>query len=157
MFECNPDIEITLWDAWWHWWRGAEVKECSFWLDQTILFWARLGKLLQFAGGLVVVLDLLGSQLAPKAANFFSKYGLVRGAMAGLAAATIMFATGFKPFDGGPMVLFWWGLFVALPMIAAAELVAFAIRRGTDNPHHPVRWVAFGIAAIGFQFDLLGS
>ncbi|MER7079564.1 hypothetical protein [Saccharopolyspora kobensis] len=41
------------------WWSGEEIKKCIL-LGWKIVFWARIGKWLQFAAGLVVVLDLLG-------------------------------------------------------------------------------------------------
>lgn len=50
-----------LWDAWTHWWSGEQVGGLPL-FGTTVLFWGRLGKVLQFAAGLVVVLDLAGAR-----------------------------------------------------------------------------------------------
>ena len=47
-------------DAWSHWWDGAQVGALPL-FGKNVLFWGRLGKLLQFAAGLVVVLDIVGT------------------------------------------------------------------------------------------------
>lgn len=49
-----------LWDAWARWWAGEQVGGLPL-FGTTVLFWGRLGKVLQFAAGLVVVLDLVGT------------------------------------------------------------------------------------------------
>ncbi|MGS2618610.1 Sec-independent protein translocase subunit TatA/TatB [Micromonospora sp. LZ34] len=47
--------------AWTVWWDGRSASQQPLW-GHTVLWWARVGKLLQFAAGLVVVLDLLGPE-----------------------------------------------------------------------------------------------
>lgn len=49
-----------LWDAWVRWWEGQQVGALPL-FGVDVLFWGRLGKLLEFAAGLVVVLDLVGA------------------------------------------------------------------------------------------------
>ncbi|MBF9131908.1 hypothetical protein I0C86_23515 [Plantactinospora sp. S1510] len=49
------------WQAWNEWAGGASVSSMPLW-GLTVIWWARIGKLLQFAAGLTVVLDLIGPQ-----------------------------------------------------------------------------------------------
>ena len=51
---------VSYWEAWSLWWSGHKVDGFQMW-GLPLLWWGRIGKLLQFAGGLVVVLDLIGS------------------------------------------------------------------------------------------------
>lgn len=48
-----------LWDLWVRWWSGEKVDGAHLW-GLPVLAWARIGKGLQFAAGLTVVLDLVG-------------------------------------------------------------------------------------------------
>ncbi|GHF17890.1 hypothetical protein GCM10017786_59490 [Amycolatopsis deserti] len=57
---------IGYWDAWTVWWHGRSVASFELW-SWPILAWGRLGKGLQFAGGLIVVLDLIGAERLRKA------------------------------------------------------------------------------------------
>ncbi len=51
---------ISWWDAWALWFSGREVPGETYMGSFTILAWGRLGKLLSFAGGMTIVLDLIG-------------------------------------------------------------------------------------------------
>lgn len=51
---------VGYWEAWACWWSGVPLEDAVLW-NLPMLWWARIGKLLQFAGGIVVVLDLLAS------------------------------------------------------------------------------------------------
>lgn len=48
-------------EAWGLWWTGADLRDSSLW-GLSMVFWARFGKVLQFLGGAVAVLDLLGPE-----------------------------------------------------------------------------------------------
>lgn len=52
---------VGYWEAWSLWWSGAKVDGLLMW-GVPVLWWGRIGKLAQFAGGLVVIIDLLGSK-----------------------------------------------------------------------------------------------
>ncbi|SED59742.1 hypothetical protein SAMN04489727_8519 [Amycolatopsis tolypomycina] len=49
------------WDLWMRWWAGEKVDGAQLW-GLPMLVWGRIGKGLQFAGGLTVVLDLVGPE-----------------------------------------------------------------------------------------------
>ncbi|MCX2953141.1 hypothetical protein [Lentzea sp. NEAU-D7] len=51
---------LSYWEAWGRWWAGDSLAGTTMW-GQQMLFWGRTGKLVQFAGGLVAVLDIVGS------------------------------------------------------------------------------------------------
>ncbi|WP_243789891.1 hypothetical protein [Saccharopolyspora gloriosae] len=53
-------VEVGYWEAWSLWWSGVKLEDFAMW-GLPFLWWARIGKLLQFAGGAVVVLDLVGT------------------------------------------------------------------------------------------------
>lgn len=55
-----PMDGIDYFDAWHQWFDGKEVKLFDMW-GMSILWWARLGKVLQFMAGLTVILDLIGA------------------------------------------------------------------------------------------------
>lgn len=48
-------------DAWMAWWGGKTLIGTTLW-GIPILWWGRIGKLMQFLGGLTVVLDLIGPE-----------------------------------------------------------------------------------------------
>ncbi|QTR05357.1 hypothetical protein J7S33_12395, partial [Saccharothrix algeriensis] len=54
-------MDVELLEAWARWLDGQRVDGLRLW-GRPILHWGRLGKLLQFAAGLVVVLDLVGAR-----------------------------------------------------------------------------------------------
>src|SRR5262245_14209686 len=48
-----------LWDVWSVWWSGRSAGGMPLW-GMTVLWWGRVGKLMQFSAGLTVILDLVG-------------------------------------------------------------------------------------------------
>lgn len=59
---------IGYWEAWSHWWSmDRSLGGMEMW-GVPIPWWGRIGKLLQFSGGLVVVVDLIGSDRLNRAA-----------------------------------------------------------------------------------------
>lgn len=52
---------VGYWEAWSLWWSGAKLEDFAMW-GLAMVWWARIGKLLQFAGGAAVVLDLVGPE-----------------------------------------------------------------------------------------------
>lgn len=50
-----------LWDLWSRWIAGQRLDETQLW-GWSIITWGRIGKLLQFAAGLAVILDLIGPE-----------------------------------------------------------------------------------------------
>jgi hypothetical protein len=50
-----------LWDLWSRWLSGRGASGASLW-GAPVLWWGRWGKLLEFAAGLAVVLDLIGPE-----------------------------------------------------------------------------------------------
>jgi uncharacterized integral membrane protein len=60
---------IGYWEAWSHWWSmDRSLGGMKMW-GVPIPWWGRIGKLLQFCGGLVVVVDLIGSDRLNRAAT----------------------------------------------------------------------------------------
>ncbi|MFC7616749.1 hypothetical protein ACFQV2_28130 [Actinokineospora soli] len=54
-----PRVDGGLLDAWAQWWAGKDTKDLTL-AGVRLLWWGRGGKLLQFAGGLTVAIDLIG-------------------------------------------------------------------------------------------------
>jgi hypothetical protein len=49
------------WGLWLKWWDGEQLTGAYLW-GHPLVMWARLGKMLQFAAGLTVLLDLIGPE-----------------------------------------------------------------------------------------------
>jgi hypothetical protein len=69
---------VRFWEVWQLWAAGKPTQHLVLW-GQTILWWGRTGKVCQFVAGLVVVLDILGSERAGRATST----AVARGAPAG--------------------------------------------------------------------------
>jgi hypothetical protein len=54
-------MEVDIWEAWSRWLAGELLGDAKLW-GVPIQWWGRIGKLAQFAAGLVVVLDLIGPE-----------------------------------------------------------------------------------------------
>lgn len=76
---------VDYFDAWARWFDGNEVKNLTMGGIQ-ILWWARIGKLMQFAAGLVIVLDLIGPERLAAAARKLGGYewGVAKAKIGGL-------------------------------------------------------------------------
>jgi hypothetical protein len=91
--------QVSWWQAWELWWSGTPLQGYVLW-GLPILWWGRIGKLAQFAGGLVAIIDIVGLQrltawaewlrsrpLAPRRESFLSAgrigpiYGEVFGSL----------------------------------------------------------------------------
>ena len=59
---------VGYWEAWSLWLSGAKLEDFAMW-GVPMLWWARIGKLLQYSGGIVVVLDLIGPKRLRKAGS----------------------------------------------------------------------------------------
>ncbi|HEX4813079.1 MAG TPA: hypothetical protein VFV66_10055 [Nonomuraea sp.] len=52
-------VVVPAWELWGLWFRGRPVDDLTLYGDVPVLVWGRIGKVLQFAAGLAVVIDLL--------------------------------------------------------------------------------------------------
>ncbi len=52
---------MSLWDAWREWAAGRSTLDLEVW-GLEVVWWGRLGKILQFVGALTVVLDIIGPE-----------------------------------------------------------------------------------------------
>ncbi len=52
---------MSLWDAWREWAAGNDTLDLVLW-GLEIRWWGRIGKMLQFAGALTVILDIVGPE-----------------------------------------------------------------------------------------------
>lgn len=68
-------MSVSLPEAWLHWLSGVDLNGYILWGLQ-IRTWARIGKLLQFLAGLVVVLDLVGPKRLRSFARRIGAHGL---------------------------------------------------------------------------------
>ncbi|GAB2749838.1 hypothetical protein GCM10027174_25380 [Salinifilum aidingensis] len=77
-------VDVGYWEAWGLWWSGTKLEDFAMW-GLPLLWWARIGKLLQFTGGAVVVLDLIGperfTRFADWLAQFSSWFSRIRSAI----------------------------------------------------------------------------
>lgn len=51
--------QVSWWQAWELWWSGTALGGYTLW-GVPMLWWGRLGKLAQFTGGLVAIIDIVG-------------------------------------------------------------------------------------------------
>jgi hypothetical protein len=69
---------VSYWEAWSLWWSGQKVDGMRMW-GVPLLWWGRVGKVMQFGGGLIAILDLIGSERLNRAAgNVHRKARLIR-------------------------------------------------------------------------------
>jgi hypothetical protein len=73
---------VGYWEAWSLWWSGQKVDGMQMW-GLPLLWWGRAGKLMQFGGGLIVILDLIGSGrlrlVAGKVQRFARTFSIKKG------------------------------------------------------------------------------
>jgi hypothetical protein len=51
--------QVSWWQAWELWWSGKALSGYALW-GMPMLWWGRIGKLAQFTGGLVAIIDIIG-------------------------------------------------------------------------------------------------
>ncbi|MBB5155564.1 hypothetical protein [Saccharopolyspora phatthalungensis] len=64
---------VGYWEAWSLWWSGTKLEDFAMW-GLPMLWWARIGKCLQFAGTAIVILDLVGPERLRALRNKGDKY-----------------------------------------------------------------------------------
>lgn len=171
---------ISYWEAWSLWGSGRSLDGMRMW-GLPMLWWGRIGKLMQFAGGLIAVLDIIGSERILKLADRFKQKGkeLERrpstiavgiGAFAGIIAMEII-ANAFDNIFNSSNVFYMpaviafsfllvYGLYrftLSIAYLAYLPVSALAWFFRVDRPGHPARWFAFLVVVSGFKFDLLAS
>ncbi|MEU0515594.1 hypothetical protein [Amycolatopsis sp. NPDC006125] len=164
---------IGYWDAWWAWWHGRSLAGYEMWGLPT-LWWGRIGKLLQFAGGLIAVLDLIGPArlarlqrallpFARQVREIETREGTRRLGRLRSAVTVILLGVavlvGIGSITGRVLAIIAAGMagLALLWGFLAGVLYVFVVLIGAQRGNHPVRWVAFLIIVVGFQFDLLAS
>jgi hypothetical protein len=167
---------VNLWEAFCLWWDGKSLSGLSLW-GVPFLILGRIGKVMQYTGGLVAVLDLIGENRlregAKKVANFSSRFariwkyiGVWGAAAASVLVTIVAFISLLNQLGLHGVVI---AVAVLLAGILATAIINLALLRidkilspvfrifSNQHPRHPVRWIAFGILTIGFLLDLLAS
>lgn len=196
---------LGYWDAWWHWWRGLRLDSFSM-MGIPFVWWGRIGKVLQFSAGLLVILDLVGQdrlrvttrKMKSKAQNATLSAWSARlkppptmplgEALRSMRGSLVILLISFLgPFvallswayllviedTDGIASRFLWLLAIAISAFVSAALWAFTLRLllnsllwpllglawllKAGHPGHPLRWIAFVVATIGFHLDLLAT
>ncbi|MDI2029859.1 hypothetical protein QFW96_14605 [Saccharopolyspora sp. TS4A08] len=166
-------------EAWSLWWSGAEVKGFAMW-SLPVLWWARIGKLLQFAGGAVVIIDLVGPERFKQLSNRMgrSKHRLdlrvrllLHFAVMCVIAGLIMFAIvadfvrralSYEVAASYDAAASLWLSLAFVPILIAANqahrvVSGFSKIVALGQHGNAWKWVSFVLIVVGFQFDLLGS
>ncbi|MEV7042232.1 hypothetical protein [Amycolatopsis sp. NPDC051061] len=169
---------VGYWEAWSLWWSGQKVDGMEMW-GLPMHAWARMGKLAQYAGGLVAVLDLIGHERLNKTSTSIANYfkGFARRQRKSIVESSIITTIavgglGIYQMLNGPSSGRSWPLTV---LIIFLYLLAFSFLFGlittnidkiiypltrilqAQHQSHPVRWFAFFLVTLGFSFDLLAS
>ena len=169
---------LSYWEAWSMWWSSHKLDSFSMW-GLPILWWGRIGKLMQYGGGLIIILDLIGPKRLESAvvaigrssrtvAGHSLKYPIVPMGLTFAASWLFIFAksseinaTNLSDEEGVEMLT----LVLIVPTILVGFMFGFldklarfplAILRN-QRSSHPARWFAFVILTLGFSFDLLAS
>ncbi|WP_143168800.1 hypothetical protein [Amycolatopsis australiensis] len=176
---------ISYWEAWQVWWSGKKLDDSTVFMQLSTVTWARIGKLLEFAGGLTVLLDLAGQdriQQYVRAAtiafeglldweirrfvsfvdNFARTVWIVAevSMMAALATALNSQIITVTTIVLGVIVILINLLNLLtrqtmLVILLIAPALIYLLKG--ERTWHPVRWLAFLLFLIGFHFDLLTS
>lgn len=122
-----PDVDITLAEAWTLWWSGQQLTDHTI-HGLSVLWLARLGKLLAFLAGTTIVLDVIGPErLIAWSQKASTDPKLKRGVI------TALFAMG-------------------LALGVVAEVLAWQ-RNDFTSPDYNLRWALL----VGFVSSLLGA
>ncbi|GAA3913820.1 hypothetical protein [Actinoplanes auranticolor] len=65
---------FTLWSSWF---AGHDMEDMKL-LGMSLMWWGRLGKVAQFAGGLAVIIDILGPERVTRAGHRLSTYNAAK-------------------------------------------------------------------------------
>ncbi|MBQ0925918.1 hypothetical protein [Saccharopolyspora endophytica] len=162
------------------WWDGQKLEDFTMY-GLPMLWWARMGKYLQFVSGAMVVLDLIGPAwfrragsrifdwvLTTHSERFAKIVGRVAAALGFPSLACVlfmMFGPSPRTFDPDTYYLANIGLSVLFTVTLMACLAVFtpyflwvlsgAISLGRHG--HAAKWVSVVLFAAGFHLDLLGS
>jgi hypothetical protein len=164
----SQPVDLGLWDAVSMWLSGQKLEDFSMW-GLPMLWWARTGKLLQFTGGMVVIVDLLGPEwfwkqarrLRPAAERFWGTKpwqvvvrSLLFAALALLVVAAVGYFAGWLG-EGSARRFMVLGAFSGLLASAVIGLSTLAVLIALTIPwgqrHHAARWLAFILVCAGFS------
>lgn len=175
-------VEVDYCEAWTLWGAGAKLEDFSMW-GLPFLWWARIGKILQFAGGVAAVLDLIGPErmlriadnlertakgyrswaqrLKGKNKSALVEFLVVYAIMLPLALLfyyEVASRSSLLLLLAIPLVGFVSvGLLIAIPYVTRQSLRILSKLLTVGRHANTTRWLAFFAVAIGFHFDLLGS
>ncbi|MEV6232782.1 hypothetical protein AB0L88_33455 [Saccharopolyspora shandongensis] len=162
------------------WWNGQKLEEFTMY-GWPMLYWARLGKYLQFLGGAVVLLDLIGPDRFRRSAlrlrvwsRWLAKFPLVRIVLlfiALLSLAATMVPVVVVELHGDRTLSETFGsagIPIMLGMVLTAGLtylliqvekfLLFVSKVVAFGQHGSGwKWLSFVLIVIGFHLDLLGS
>ncbi|MGI5285154.1 hypothetical protein ACQEVF_17720 [Nonomuraea polychroma] len=172
--------DIELLDAWRMWLDGQQIAR-ETWNGWPILYWGRAGKIAAFAGGLTIILDLLGPEKIAQIGlhirrtlyrkpdeprdNTVSGWILITAVFTAASAlhflVVVPLMNEFTDLD----TLFHW-YFLILAFVAEVFAVGTAITLAgllfswvltAGTPGFVVRLLATVSLVVGFHFDLLAS
>lgn len=159
---------MNLLEAWRLWGQGSQLESATLW-GLSLLWWGRIGKLLQFAGALTVVLDLIGPGPLRRAGELLRKWPL-RNLVTTPVVLLVTFILAFYVGDeiGGRinrwidrlewLELVLWGLMVLLGL--SYGLLRWAQTRFHERIERVARgglWTAGGLLAFVALILLLSS
>ncbi|MCI2423979.1 hypothetical protein MOQ72_41930 [Saccharopolyspora sp. K220] len=167
--------DVGFWGAVGLWWDGQKLENFTMY-GWPMLYWARLGKYLQFIGGALVVLDLIGAERIRNWSENIKKLGLVVvdriaalitprrivGVIKTLGFVAGAILTGLIINPGISLLLAIVSLILPplLAFLFALQfgfIVCLAWLVGLGKHGHAAKWVAFFLLTVGFHLDLLGS
>ncbi|WP_248960266.1 hypothetical protein [Sphaerisporangium perillae] len=146
--------DISYLDAWALWLDGRSTLGDDL-FGLPMIWWGRGGKIAAFAGGLTVLLDLLGPERL--------RYGprLARKIMIGIGAVTmfalVLWLAIIVLAVMGVIALLLWGLVYRKLRDGFHRLLDWYPRFTAEALESWSRWTCFALVVIGFHFDLLAS
>jgi hypothetical protein len=178
-------VTIGYLEAWRVWFGGQEVNPHARLWFMSVLWSGRAGKIASFIGGATVILDLIGperlrqfalTQRERRARKLFDRRKsshwvlviivMVLGAGSWLAILSEAFENQrLSGFELKFLPVFEL-LPVAMVLILLIRVITFLVQEfsrlaarvlDTERPAQTLRYVAVGLLAVGFHFDLLAS
>lgn len=174
-----PEIQaIDYYQAWSMWWSGQKLDEEFAMWGMPFLWWARGGKFLQFAGGLVVVLDLIGPERFQQAATKFNDASrsisayfmqapnpgdVYHHSILWVMRTGTLFSVVVLPFFAHmlpwyilvPQIILWTLASLLYLSSPTLRIAAALVKAGKHS--NAAKWISFLLVIAGFHFDMLGS
>lgn len=153
--------------AWSVWATGSSASQLPLW-GHTVMWWARLGKVLSFVAGIVVVLDLIGpsrlrnlgrgsSNTESTIAHVWRRFIISLVHRWNVPAPQDAFRDVRSFFKVAAIMIIANLLLLPVMLLVLRPLMSTKKLLWDENPGHILRWISFFLFLTGSTLDFLGS